>query len=69
MQYSSLLSRLKQHSKLFELEVSLASTEEIVRALSKYEEDLKNHERQSRQPDEDNNKEQARLSKCRRYDE
>ncbi|KAK1768102.1 hypothetical protein QBC33DRAFT_585007 [Phialemonium atrogriseum] len=46
VQYSGLVSRLQQHSKLFEVEVSLASTEEAMRLFARYEESIKNNERQ-----------------------
>ncbi|KAK1749555.1 hypothetical protein QBC47DRAFT_333452 [Echria macrotheca] len=45
VQYDSLLLRLGQHKKIFELEVSLASTVEAARILDRLEENLKDAER------------------------
>ena len=47
VQFGGLLNRLKQHRDLFELEVSLSSTEESLRFYAKYEEDVHRAERQA----------------------
>ncbi|KAL1874561.1 hypothetical protein Daus18300_003580 [Diaporthe australafricana] len=62
-QYQDLLRRLRQHKEIFELEVSLASAEEIMRRMDKYEKEVLDAERKPRQEEVERNQEEVILSK------
>jgi hypothetical protein len=57
LQFADVLKRLEDHKTLFELEVSLASTEESLRFYAKYEADLREVERKLGPGDNSDNKE------------
>jgi exonuclease VII small subunit len=63
LQFADVLKRLEDHKTLFELEVSLASTEESLRFYAKCEENLREVERKLGAGDDSHEKESSSISR------